>query len=324
MTQATKQHPPLYICPLTEQALFKIEGEQSNQFLQGQLSCDLREVSNTQCSLGAHCNPKGSMLALFRVHQVEQAYFLSVNKLNLEAAIANLNKYIMFSKADIVNLQEQWEGFGIMGEQAAQLVEQHFGQAPAEDYQQIAQSDQFVVKVPGERYEVWQQVSTQKPFQQQAAVAEHLQDNQYWKKQQIINAIADITPMSSATYIPQMCNLQHFNAISFKKGCYTGQEVITRLHFRGKLNKILITAKCERSALSHIEVGTEINSQSREKVAKVLQYAVDSKYIYIQLVINYKYAKEPLMIAVDDTDKIELQTLELPYTLNPELFERKD
>jgi folate-binding protein YgfZ len=321
MTQHLKEHQGLSISPLTDRSLFKVIGEDAEKFLQGQLSCDMREVSADQSTLGSHCNPKGSMLSVFRVHSFNDHYLLSVNNQNLDASITNLNKYIMFSKAKIENLKGQWFGFGIMGENAENFVAKHFSNLPVKDQQQHNDVDKLIVKVPGERYEIWFNAELAARFTGQTDVIENLNSYALWKKQEILNGIADITPLSSASYIPQMCNLQQFTAISFKKGCYTGQEVITRLHFRGKLNKILITAKVACSLVDNeITVGDDLHCSDRQNIAKVLQLVAVEQYIYLQIVINYKYSQEPLLIQ----NGIAIDTLPLPYHLDPELFIRKD
>ena len=320
MNQSVDNQQSLSICQLSERSIFKITGEDSSKFMQGQLSCDMREVDLCNSLLGSHCNPKGSMLSIMRVQRIDDEYFLTVNRENLAHSIANLNKYIMFSKAQTEDIDSQWTGFGIFGEQAQKFIERQFSHVPQEAGGVVANANRFLVRVPGNRYELWLKTAAAADFLAKPNVNANLLEYSHWKKHEILNAIADINPLSSACYIPQMCNLQVFSGISFTKGCYTGQEVITRLHFRGKLNKFLIIAKYPTKSIDNsLAIGSAINCKTRDAIGKVLQYVTLADITYLQIVVNYAYAQEALFL----TDGTLIQTLDLPYLLDPELFIRK-
>jgi folate-binding protein YgfZ len=61
------------------------------------------------------------------------------------------------------------------------------------------------------------------------------QDSMQWKALMINEGIPVIYPETSGKFLPHEINLHTLNAISFNKGCYTGQEIIARMHYRGKL-----------------------------------------------------------------------------------------
>ncbi|MCJ8297934.1 MAG: hypothetical protein MJK13_03220 [Pseudomonadales bacterium] len=226
----------------------------------------------------------------------------------------------MFSKAQASDLQ-QWFGFGIQGSAADSLLQQHFLQLPATTDQVIASSDKFLIKVPGDRYELWLKPEQAESWLADNIVAANLVSSDHWLKQEILSAIPDIYPQSSCSYLPQMCNLQALGGVSFNKGCYTGQEIVTRLHFRGKLNKHLLTAKLNFDNMDNsIFIGCDIDSADRAKIAKVLQCVTIKNETFVQLVINVKYAAEALFSETG----LALQTLPNPYDLDPSLFVRKD
>jgi len=311
----------LSIHPLDYQSLIQVKGVDSEKFLQGQLSCDMREVVEDGSRLAAHCNPKGSMISLMRVIKATDSFCLRLNNQSIDTALSTLNKYIMFSKAQTSDLQDQWIGFGIQGGDAAAMLQQYFLQLPKADNQVFISSDELLVKVPGERYELWLKHERAVNWLADKKVQEHLSSSDHWLQQEIINAIPDIYPPSSTTYLPQMCNLQALDGVSFKKGCYTGQEIVTRLHFRGKLNKHLLTAKLTSDNEDRsIVIGSDIDCAQRAKIAKVLQHVTIGNQTFVQLVINVKYATEPLFSEAG----LALKTLPSPYDLDPSLFVRKD
>jgi folate-binding protein YgfZ len=319
------------VSPLQYQSIFKITGFDSEKFLQGQLSCDMREVASDRSRLAAHCNPKGSMLSLMRLAYFKGDYYLKVHSDNALDTIANLKKYMMFSKAELTELENRWVAFGIFGEQAENYLYDLFQDIPQTTNAIVAADQMFAIKVFGNRYELW--MSADKAREWLAAdqtqtlekisrpVTISLVSPKIWQSQEITQGIPDIVPASSNQYIPQMCNLQALQGVSFQKGCYTGQEIITRLHFRGKLNKFLIAASADTDNTDQkITIGTAVHCDDRDNIAKVLQWVSISNKTYLQLVVNVKYAQSALFI-----DKnLTLNTLEQAYTVDPALFIRKD
>ena len=88
-----------------------------------------------------------------------------------------------------------------------------------------------------------------------------------WNKLDILAGFAWIDFKNKEKFLPQMLNLDKFGAISFSKGCYVGQEVIARLHHRGKVKRTmkLISSKHELCPGSHLYV-----EDSTRKVGDIL------------------------------------------------------
>jgi len=310
----------VHICPLDYQAIFAINGADCEKFLQGQLTCDMREVSIKGSSLAAHCNPKGSMLSTMRVITFNNGYLLKTNTENFEQSILLLNKYMMFSKAQSTDLSGEWVGFGIYGEQAYAFLDTEFTGIPHTENQVVEFENSLIIKIPGQRYEVWMSFAEAKLWLAKTQVQQALLSSQYWHKQDIVNAIADIYPASSGEYIPQMCNFQAIGAVSFQKGCYTGQEIITRLHFRGKLNKQLVIAKFKTTSSSTPPaIGQSVINDQQKKIGKVLQSCITDDDCYLQIIVNHKDVEQQMFL----DNNIELQAIPLPYTLDEALFIRK-
>ena len=310
----------LHICPLDYQAIFSISGPDSEKFLQGQLTCDIQEVIKNGSSIGAHCNPKGSILSTMRVIKQDSSYLLRTNSENFEQTLTGLNKYMMFSKAQSTDISSSRVGFGIFGDKASDFLIAEFDSIPLIDNQVIESDNTVIVKVPGERYEVWMEVNEAKQWLSCTPVQEKLLSSAHWHKLDIINGIADIYPASSGNFIPQMCNLQAIGGVSFQKGCYTGQEIITRLHFRGKLNKQLVLASFQQTQQLSLSIGQNIVNSDQKIVGKLLQSCCVENVCYLQLIINHRDSEHSLFLE----NGTELDSLPLPYSLDPKLFLRKD
>lgn len=95
------------IQPFPHQGLIKVSGPQSKPFLQGQLTCDLNEITPEHSLLGAYCDHKGRILTDFRLHYDGQDYYLLLNKSLLEKTITRLKKYAVFSKVNIDDCTHQ-------------------------------------------------------------------------------------------------------------------------------------------------------------------------------------------------------------------------
>ena len=64
-----------------------------------------------------------------------------------------------------------------------------------------------------------------------------------WINKNILESIPIIYPATSGKLLPQELLLDEHGAISYDKGCYTGQEIIARMHYRGKAKSTLYQAK---------------------------------------------------------------------------------
>lgn len=309
------------VTPLTHLGIFDVIGPEAEKFLHGQLSCDIAEIAAGKSLLGSHCNIKGSMVSLNRIMPVEGGFWLRTEASVLPQAQANLNKYMMFSKAESKNISEQVVGLGIQGEQALALLQEICPSVSNEANQTTACQNGVIVCVPGDRFELWLPVSEAQallPTLLQQAV---LADSNSWRLSEIQNGIPSIAPETLETFIPQMTNLQIFGGVSFTKGCYTGQEIITRLQHRGKLNRPMF-----RLAFSGEQPlpGSKINTPDRNGVGTVVSSAITSasEGELLAVVLKDSFDSSDTILTLESSEA-PLQRLGLPYELDPELFESK-
>lgn len=124
--------PPLMLANLSHLGLIKVAGEQGRSFIHGQVTADISSLETNQWRWGAHCDPKGKMLASFRTFTIKDALLLLMPKDTIEVDLPQLQKYAVFSKATLSNASEEWCLLGVAGEQANQFVTQHFGEVAQE------------------------------------------------------------------------------------------------------------------------------------------------------------------------------------------------
>jgi folate-binding protein YgfZ len=322
LVSETDSSASVAITPLTHLGLFEVLGPDAEKFLQGQLSCDVSTVSAGKSLLGSHCNIKGSMVSLSRLMPVENGFWLRTERAILGTAMANLKKYMIFSKAESQDRSDEIVGLGFSGQQAAELLAAQGFSIPLKDGEFSAHLNGLLIRVPGERFELWLPVEQATPLLTSLAEQASLSDTNTWLLAEIRAGIPTLHTDTIETFIPQMTNLQVFDGVSFTKGCYTGQEVVTRLQHRGKLNRPMF--RLAFSADNPPTPGSSINTADRAGVGTVVSAAMSSAQggELLAVILKTSFDDSKTLLMLDGNDQ-PLQRLDLPYTLDPELFERK-
>lgn len=205
--------------------LLAITGTDSAKFLQGQLTCNMQDITAQQSRIGAHCTHKGRMVASFRLLQKDaQSYLFFVSAQTLPALQKSLGKYIVFSKAKLRDASDDYVMLGISGPQAARLVTDVCGMVICVD----EKNPRYICVVPAENAEA---------LCNTLATAATITGCQYWHWLDIRAGLGEVREKTVEEFIPQMLNLQMVDGISFTKGCYTGQEIVARMQYRGTLKK---------------------------------------------------------------------------------------
>lgn len=223
---------------LLRQGILSITGPDAAKFLQGQVTCDVRELANNKTLLGAQCSIKGRMLLCFRALQSNnEQILLRVNKALVPNGLANLGKYIVFSKAKLADATPDYYCFGIAGPKATQIIRDVFSIDALERDHWHAAGDHKIIRIDDQRYECWiTAADAEKTWHQLRAHATDTSEN-LWNWLNIQAGIGDITLETYDRFTPQAINFQLVNGINFRKGCYTGQEIVARLHYRGTLKR---------------------------------------------------------------------------------------
>lgn len=240
-----------YITALPHYGCLAIEGTDASTFLQGQLSCDLQLLNEQQACRGVHCTPKGRAIASFQLlQQAEHRYLAVLPHSTLPLLQQSLAKYIVFSKAQLQDDSAHCALFGLSGPDGEALVAQHWGNVPGAAQQQGLRDGAFCIRQRGTvpRFLLGLPASEAGAFWQLASKTLQIADSAAWLLQDIQCGVGEITAPISETFIPQMLNYDSLGAISFAKGCYTGQEVIARAHYRGAVKRRMQGFQSENSA----------------------------------------------------------------------------
>lgn len=223
--------------------LLAVRGSDAVKFLQGQLTCNVESVTAQHSVLGACCNLNGSIVVDMRIIAMDSTLFLlTTNKMG-SVLKRTLDKYIIFSKAEIADESAGFERYGLYSDDAEKCFLALFGEVPVENngVKQFKGGIAYRVASVTPRFEIL--VSRNEPQMLDRLHTMAITDDmEEWELADIRQGIVHITPETQDVYTPQLLNFDLNGIVDFKKGCYTGQEIIARMHYRGKAKKRLYRA----------------------------------------------------------------------------------
>jgi len=271
---------------LTHFGLLQIQGPDATRFLQGQATCDVEQLAIGETCHGAHCTAKGRMIGNFDLAKLnDQTLWLKVPADNLAQLMQSLAKYVVFSKADITDISNDHSVLELSGgdrEAAVQSVSSNGDAPPC-----------IATKLSEGLIELW--CSHNEPLLSQLPAASPANS---WHSS-ILAGKGWITKTTSDQFLPQDLNLQAeaINGISFTKGCYTGQEIVARLHYKGKLKRHLYHFRLDtpqdiapgaelQTATNAKTVGTVVNVANSDLACEILAVTTEAAVSDSQLSVN--------------------------------------
>ncbi len=253
-------HTMDFFARLDDLAVLRISGKDAIDFLHGQLSNDISGMGPQDARLAAYCNPKGRMLGnlvLWRESPEAGSALLALVKADvLEAVLKRLRMFVLRSKVTIEHTS--LAAFGIST---------HAAPEPAWSIRQLG--SYTVISAPvapdhGARW--WLVAEPQTDISQiKAEIGSELvaRDAQAWHSQDIEAGLGWVEQRNVELFIPQSMNYDLNGGVSFTKGCYPGQEVVARAHFRGAVKRRGVPALCRLSGEVALHAGMDIFDAKR-------------------------------------------------------------
>ena len=244
-------YPQVKLLPLESLGALRMRGRDLIAFLQGQLSNDMTQLAAGRSLLAGYHNPQGRVLALMRLFEPAPGEVLALLPRELVASVVTrLRAYILRSKVELADDSPAWRIEGLLAEGADASARSAVPAAPgvAPPATPLAQlpaataavarlGETFVLRV-GERPARWLSVSAAAGGQGEGAFARCERAlPELWQQHAIENGEPQVYAATSGEFVAQMLNLDVLGAVAFDKGCYTGQEVIARAHFRGRVKR---------------------------------------------------------------------------------------
>ncbi len=195
-------------------SLLRLAGADAIAFAHAQFSSNLLTLAPGQCGWSAWLDAQGRVRALFAVLRVADDALLVWQPLGAAMPLAlELRRYLLRSRVRI----EPVEGWQVLELPAPAL--------PADTGHWLDHHGGHALRLPDGMARGVALLPADHPIDAEAALA--------WRRQDIAARLPWIGPATAGRFVPQALELERIGALSFDKGCYPGQEIVARLHFRG-------------------------------------------------------------------------------------------
>jgi len=301
---------------LSHYGLISVHGEDAAEFLLGQFTNDLREVDEQRSQYSGYCNAKGRLLCTFRIFRHGDSYYLSQPAEMVEPLINKLRMFVLRSKVTIEKASDTFVHLGISGEAAAADLEKAFGVLPEKLHDVVRNDNGLVINVPGVRpgYEIFTTREYASTLWDALNVHHAPIGADAWQLLDIEAGVPVIYPQTQETFIPQMVNLQLVDGVSFRKGCYPGQEIVARMQYLGKLKRRMYRARVDSK--ERPQPGDEVfpGKEDAQSVGKLVSAAPHPDGGFAMLVVlQIASAESDTTLHLGANDGAELALEPLPY-----------
>ena len=233
-------HNPTRLIDLSARTLIHVTGAEAPSFLQGQLTQDVGALENARVLWAAHCSPKGRMLASFLMWKTQDGIWLDAPEDLAEPALRRLRMYVLRARVNLEDARAAMSRLGLCGPEGAAVLKAAGCPAAPAPGTHDAQEGVTRVAISAERLLLVGPPAAMAVLEARLAPLCAPGRVQDWADAAVREGVAEITLATQDEWIPQMLNWDLVGGISFKKGCYTGQEIVARTHYLGKVKRRLL------------------------------------------------------------------------------------
>jgi len=224
-------------------------GSDAGDFLHSQLTCDIHALDAGSSQLGAFCTPKGRMLGLMRIFRADSGYTLRLPADSLEAVLQRLRRYVLRADVTLEDAGGNFLRIGVSGVDADRELRRAAGACPTA-VNGVAQAGPLtIVRVPGiqPRFEVFAtSLQAARTLWDALNVRGAPVGESAWRLLEISAGLPAVFAATAELFVPQMANLQLVDGVSFRKGCYPGQEIVARMQYLGTLKRRMYLGRIDR------------------------------------------------------------------------------
>ena len=307
---------PLTLITLDDWALATITGADSEKYMQGQVTADVSQMTEDQHLLAAHCDAKGKMWSNLRLFRDGDGFAWIERRSVREPQLTELKKYAVFSKVTIAPDDERVL-LGVAGFQARAALANLFSELPSREKQVVKEGATTLLwfEHPAERFLIVTDEATANMLTDKLRGEAELNNSQQWLALNIEAGFPVIDAANSGQFIPQATNLQALGGISFKKGCYTGQEMVARAKFRGANKRALwlLTGSASRLPEAGEDLELKMGENWRRTGTVLAAVKLEDGQVVVQGVMNNDMEPDSIFRVRDDANTLHIEPL--PYSL---------
>ena len=281
------------VSPLADRGCLLASGPDTHKLLQGQFTCDITRLAEAGALKGAICDTKGRMFSSFVcLPRGPQDVLIILPRDLLEITRQTLGKYAVFYKCELEDTSDDYCVFGTHGPRPHTAIEGAAIGAVGDDLH-------YLVCPAASAGTAWSELSADyRPA-----------GDELWRYQLIQAGEAEVARATSGEFIPQMLNFQHTGGVNFRKGCYTGQEIVARMQYLGKLKRRMYHLRLETGAA--IVPGDSVDTDSKSAVGHVVASCRSGDTLEVLAVLTANAADSGRLTIGDFNGPVSL--VPLPY-----------
>lgn len=300
----------VYACSLSHK-LISISGVDKLAYLHGQITQDLNKLKSDNFLWAGHCSAKGKLWSVAKLFAYQDNYYLSGSAEEIEQSLGELKKYAVFSKVEIQ--QSELQLIGIMGNDLVDL-QTELGITFSEQANACDFADGKALKLADNRI----LLAVNNNFSLPSSVT-CLDDDSLWQQHAILAGEPQLNQAAIGEYVPQMVNLQAIGGISFRKGCYTGQETVARMKYLGKNKRAMfIVSGPAEGTFTELDLETQVGENWRRAGKLISQVYNEQTCTFYGLVVLPSDSEPSQSLRVKHAPQVELTIQPLPYSLEDE------
>ena len=253
----------------TETCCIRVSGDDAINFLQGQLSNDIESLNNQSYQISSFSTHQGKVIALLRILRDDNDFLILINKAISNYFLEKISMYILASKVTI-DIKDNYLVYGLLGDDTKKILEK-LKINLKNGLKKFQNSDIWILNNSTKDYQSLiligseNDISSIEDFTKEFKLKKAT--NNILKLLDILNGAIRINDKNKERYIPQVLNVEKLDGISFKKGCYTGQEIIARTHYLGKIKKRAFTVFSKDILL---DIDDKIYNKNGESVGEII------------------------------------------------------
>jgi len=263
-------------------SILELNGEGSFQLLQGQITADMDKISEINSEIGAICDIKGRVVSSFCVipKVQDEGYYLIGDKEVMNTTSTILGKYQPFYDVKL-NCRDDFKFYAIEENELLENFPETDLKKSLQNYQSFLRihyldKNYHLLAIEGE--DIFNQGST---------------DNiQLWNLDEINNKNFEISMDTTGQFTPHELGYHLSSRVDFEKGCYTGQEIVARMHYRAKKIPQLMV----KSSKKHLPTSSKIINSNNINIGLILSSVENDGLYHYLLSMNKNFKDEEFEI----------------------------
>ena len=308
-------YPPAH---LSDWGVLSVTGDDACTFLQGQLTNDVALMPVATACLAGYCSAKGRLLASFVVlKRAPNDFLLLLSKDLLEPTAKRLKMFIMRAKCTLADESANWD---LLGEQTAETSDA-LHQMPA--WSVAFENTETLIRLPSANVAQGLRLRPAEPSSDAPVVSNESDASTalaIWHFNRALSGVAMVVSATVESFVPQMLNYESTQGVSFKKGCYPGQEIVARSQFRGAIKRrAAVFVAADPSHSLALAVGHEVFSRDEDGVWQacglVAAVGYNPQLAAWGLTVSLQLTHANDALTVGNPDGIALTPQPLPYEI---------